>query len=735
MLPYASHVPRSRTARRQEQRAPRTRTAPARRPAAAVTQAQDGLRQTVESSWLWQAAFVLYLGRLALIPLAFDQAALDAFVPPKALLARSLSFLLAALLVALLAIHGRRAFSWSPLHVVVLGYGAIALLATAFALDPIVGIFGAPDRMLGLLAIADVLVVYLATANFARVPSHLKWIAAAAAIPAGVALAYTFVQWAGRDPLAWVGDPVGRPFSVLGNPTILNQYLGTLGILAAAASVLAPLGRNARVVLALSAVALLIGASSTAGKALLLGLGAALPALGLSLWLRASDLRSRLMSLGALGLAGVVSAVGLAFTPLGARLGTLTDVSEIVDRGRLVLYEVALQQVRSRPLLGVGPDNYGVAFPAHRPELGAQMLGVAVAETSPHSWIAKVATDVGLIGLGAFLLVLLMAAVLVVRGRRTSLELVVLVAIAAFLGQGAVGINSVATDWMLWAGLGVIAALNARSADHAEGERTPRGRGRGRRPGDARLIIAAVALAAGAIAALLSLPEWQASREAETARRARAAGDVATAVRSGASATDLDPRRPEYWHGLGLAQVAAGSVEQALESFRRAVDLAPYQASYIGSLVRAELTLGLQGHGAMLQRAHAHALEGVERDPHNGESHYTLALAALVLGDARTAARESERGFELSPNSRSESVYDVAMRAYLALGDLENAERWARLGIQWAPPAMDLRLRLIRLLLDQRRVEQAVAELELALEIDPDDPRARELEAEIAANE
>src|SRR5467141_4172018 len=102
----------------------------------------------------------LICAKLALVPVVFDHDSDVPFSVIKALLSHALAYVLAGVLLGLILRYGRAVFVWSWLHVPVLAFLAANVAATLFAVDPLLALFGAHTRMIGLGTIADCVLLY-----------------------------------------------------------------------------------------------------------------------------------------------------------------------------------------------------------------------------------------------------------------------------------------------------------------------------------------------------------------------------------------------------------------------------------------------------------------------------------------------------------------------------------------------------------------------------------------------
>lgn len=691
-----------------------------------------------------RVAGVALLGaKLALVPVVFDPAALYVFALPKALLSFALAVLVAGVLLALVLQEGRQVIPRGRAQAAAVATVLTYTASAAFARDHVVAVFGAPDRLLGLTSILDGAILYFACLVLVRTRGQFVAVLIATITGASVVLAYALVQRLGLDPLQWSSTPgTVRPFSSLGNPGVLAQYLGPLGAgFLALAAFCGGLRRLERIALAVIACSCVLGVLITGTRASFIGF-----AFGAIAFAAVSLQRSRLKRRPALlGAAVAIVVFGLAtvvVTPVGrlARSAVLDGLNERASLAtatlsaaeptrevensllsRIVLYEIAGKQLLDRPILGVGPDNFVAAYPQFRPAGIYAVLPTTAPQTSTHSWVAKLLSDAGLAGTAAFAALLGLSIWAPFRRGLTGPNAGGLAALAFYLGGGLVSVNDIGTEWLLWVSLALLVTPVDAPAMSL-----------GRRPGShGRLVL--LVLGAALLVALWSAFALTASHAAADSRSARARNDTAAAIAAGERSVSLDALRAEYWHGLGLSYAAGRRFPDAVRAFERAVELAPYHVTYHSNLAKAHLVLAAQNAPGASGRALAAAARAVEIDPNNGEAYYTLALVAEQTGDHAGAAQASERGLQLLPRARDIGSYEIAGRAYFALQRYSEAERWLRLGIPFGSTreVASLHLLLARALAAQGRLAEARAEVERVLSVDPANAAALRIRAEI----
>src|SRR5207302_1763066 len=101
-----------------------------------------------------------------------------------------------------------------------------------------------------------------------------------------------------------------------------------------------------------------------------------------------------------------------------------------------------------------------------------------------HSWVAQVGSASGALGLVSLMAIAVVAIFLAIRGGFRPAAWAGAGMLAAFFGAGLTTVNSVSTEWLLWASLGTVGAATARSRADSQkssprrhpGYGSPRGR-------------------------------------------------------------------------------------------------------------------------------------------------------------------------------------------------------------------------------------------------------------------
>jgi len=703
--------------------------------------------QDIVASRLRLLGVAVLCAKVSLVPVVFDYSADFPFPIAKALVSHGLSYLLAGILVGLFILFGRAFLRWSVSALPVLAFLAVSAAATVFAADVTLALFGTHGRMLGLGTIVDGVVLYFGVVLLVR--TRADWVALAASLLAAslVVLAYELMQLAGRDPYHWSNiNGALTPFSTIGQPTTLAHYLTVLAVGAFAAGLLFQGWRRAlRVLLLLFSGLFLAGAVATGTRSAVIGIAAGALVLIASSWLRHPALRARTLIILTGACAAVALTVFVALTPIGPRLlvtvramiGRDVDQADPSAASRTALYGIALDMFKDRPILGYGPDNFTVGVPRYRPEFAPADIRQSLA-TSAHSWVADVATSSGLLGLLSYVAIAVVALALAVRGGGDRPVATVAAAmLSAYLGAGLTTVSDIATEPLFWLSVGAIAAVTAPDRVSRNASPVSRSsRAPTKTPSASGLARTASALCAVVGAALLIsiTSAWSGSRTANQADDARLIGQVPQAIDLATSATQSDPRRAEYWHGLGLAYVAGARWPEAVAALDRASTMAPYDVRYINDLIAAVVSSGAPDiHSRAVQLAE----RGVRVDPNNPQAQLTRAQVMQLSGNLPEALRSVERALALDPQSTNLQLWVTATQVYLDSGRPADAVKIARQGLaiidalEISVRSVPLRYELARALATAGQRQDALAEIDLILRIRPGYTPAQQLRSQL----
>ena len=418
-------------------------------------------------------------------------------------------------------------------------------------------------------------------------------------------------------------------------------------------------------------------------------------------------------------MAAVALAVVLVATPLGGRL---LDIGRGIGlRDRVLLYESAFQMFLDHPFLGVGFENFAVAYPRYQQAEWFGVAGMNTTNTSAHDWVLHVAATTGAVGLLATLALLAAFAIHAWRRARDTDSagvIVALAAIAAFYGGGLVLPGAQSIQWIPWVCVGVALASELRSA------RVITALPPLRLPAFLRLLIV-VAMASVAFGQLGSL---EANRAAKAAQVALGAANASRAVDMARTATTVDPGRAVYWNDLGRSLELVPDLAGARIAYRQATSRSPYTPAFWWNLGRMEQEFAKQNEPGAREAAYEAMRRAIATDPQNPDTFDRFARIQFTLGDYKGALESEQQAVALFPTIPG--YYSVASEAARQLRDTEAAIDFLRKGIV-ATDANDLRITLARRLIEASRLPEARQVLRDALAKEPTNVAALDLQKQI----
>ncbi|MEY4731671.1 MAG: hypothetical protein RL681_617 [Candidatus Parcubacteria bacterium] len=392
-------------------------------------------------------------------PLLFAQSFIFPFVVIKTHVFQALLGVIAALYGAwLLVDRSSSKPRWTPLRIAVLAWFCAALLSSVFSLDITRSLWSTPERGLGLVAALHFMLFAVVLSEMRDHLSLRTYVSVSLAVSAIAAL-FAFVHIA--DPTLFLepsGGPTGfagRPGSFLGNPTYLASYLLPHIFLAVWLAVRSWNEKRRGIsILYLGVIVLntvVIFLTQTRGALLGLALGSLM--LGLVLVFRyrsvrlARNARITVRAVGVVFL-GLVLVAGAVFwftrasafwqSVPGLRRLAVLNLSSKDIQPRLIAIRISLEAFRERPVLGFGFENFKYAFDrSYDPKL----LEYGYSETyfdKPHNVFLEHLVDGGIIGLVAYCAMFVVLGYVVLRRKdHEFMAPAILGAVAAHLGNDA----------------------------------------------------------------------------------------------------------------------------------------------------------------------------------------------------------------------------------------------------------------------------------------------------------
>jgi tetratricopeptide (TPR) repeat protein len=293
-------------------------------------------------------------------------------------------------------------------------------------------------------------------------------------------------------------------------------------------------------------------------------------------------------------------------------------------------------------------------------------------------------------------------------------DALLVVFLAAYLGQGLVTITDLGLEWMPFVAAG-LAAASWRERPSADAS--------GRRPSWAPVVtFGVVAFVAFAFVAQAQLSRLAGSQAVAGANALLANGRALAAVDYASQALQADNRRAEHWALFATALQAAGNPSAARAAYQEAAQRQPWNPLYWQDIALTYLA----------ENDEVHAATAVDRsiaaDRYAAGSRDLAARLAFSRADWARALTEGALAVRIDPRNLDE--YEAPVRAAIHLQDWSQAESLLRTGLaQKETPHLHVLLALVYA--DSGKHSDAVAEITRALTLAPGDPEATQLEQQI----
>ncbi len=384
------------------------------------------VRDQFKTICLWGAKLALFV--VPFVPLIIAKSMFFPYITGKAFLFRTLVQLAFALYLALAIFYKEYRPRWNALTLAILVFVAVAALATIFGVNPSKSFWSNYERMEGLLAYLHLAAYFFALGHLFEKRDWLFFFNLFV-ISGIVESGYVFMQ-----KLGYIASPQGgvRVDGTIGNSTYLAAYLifvlGFSAILWLHAKT-----RGAKVYYGIASALALASVYFTATRGAILAiLIAGFLFACIYLFLVKTDTpRGKFHRKIGLGILAAVACVPILFlllrdtafvqsSPVLSRFRNLS-----LDDARAYIWQMSYEGFRENPILGWGPENYGVVFAKYfKPQLYAQEPWFDRAHNIVFDWLI----NAGILGLLSYFGIFAAAGYLMWRnyaGGRLSLEVVV----------------------------------------------------------------------------------------------------------------------------------------------------------------------------------------------------------------------------------------------------------------------------------------------------------------------
>lgn len=526
------------------------------------------------------ASWVLRAG-VFVLPLAYTWDTYDSYVLPKLLLARCLVLALAALIGVRAVASGRLQVRRTALDLPLAAFATSAALSSMFAYNQNVAIFGTYSRYDGLLTTLTYTAVFWLAVQVIETREEARAVLRALMAGAYVAAVIAIGQFA-RDSLEQ-GTFVAA-YGTMGQKNVLGAFLAmTLPLaiyeLAQAKSWAATLLSANLAVVVVIALILTFSRSSW--------IAAVIATVALGGWSVRDGLSGP--AVGRLGIAAVIALSATALILGGVAQATRASSlrADFASAGdRPTVWADSVKLIASRPLIGYGPDNFGLVFPRFQSEPLQQPWDKA------HAEVLQIAATQGVIGVAAYAAMLAGFVIAFWRGRSNPGAAALFAGVLAYQAVLQVNFTALASAFPYW----IFAACALQTWGQSSASRVIAVRDRMR---FAPLVGASAAAAAAAAVLGVAFP-YLADRTLLSAVEADYAGHAGTAAPSAAAANALNPHDSVYAVEVGNIAFERGDWRAAATAYGEAASLGTYNPMVYRNLAMADIHLGLfnQAHAA-----------------------------------------------------------------------------------------------------------------------------------------
>lgn len=519
-----------------------------------------------------------------LLPLAHTWDTYDGYILPKLLLARALVVTLALLLLLRLAAGGRLTIRRTALDWALLAFVASAALSSAVAINRNVALFGTYARYDGLLTTLTYAALFWLAVQVVDSREEARTVLRVLLASAYAAALLAIAQVA-HDSLT--SGTFVTAYGTLGQKNVLGGFL-VMVLPFAAFELIDSRSRTATVMAANVCVAVATALVLTFSRSAWIAAAAAGVIMAVFI-ARSGRARIAAFRFGATALitAAVTLLVLGSLVQAGGYSSLRADLTSAGDRP--AVWADSIKLIESRPLLGYGPDNFGLVFPEFQSERLQQPWDKA------HAEVLQIAATQGVIGVAAYGAMLLAFVLAFWRGRTNAAAAAVFAGWVAYQAALQVNFTALASAFPYW----VFAACAfelwgaSRSSQVVAIELRLR----------LAPVLAVGAAAAAAAVALGVVSPYLADRALLSAVISDYAGHGSAAAPDAGTAMTLNQHESVYAVEVGNVAFERGDWRTAAAAYKDAADLGTYNPMVYRNLSLADRQLGRLDDARVAARA------------------------------------------------------------------------------------------------------------------------------------
>jgi len=649
----------------------------------------------------------------------------------------------------------------SPFDLSFLFFLIISLAATVFSKNPYLSLVGAYYRYEGLITFINYLFLFYVVVNFLNEDS-INRVLNVSVFTGGLIGFYGLMQHLNKDLVGWGTYDSNRVFSTFGNPVYLGAYTATLVPLAVAMC-LKGLKSQKRIpskiknisdrikqlfnwivvvfikispwLYGISLALILSGLCLSQGRGAFIGV---LISLIVFFWLSLKikeifitkkiiitlviillvggyfNLKPETSSMGRL-LQMVNKAISLEedkdSIPIAPGEKTFTTAMRSAAGARPIMWRDAIRIIKDYPLLGIGPETFGLIYPKYRSlELILTEGGQYGRPDRVHNDIIDLTLSKGLLGLLAYLWMLIIFFWLSFKGALSKDRLV---NISLFTAGLSYLIQNQSCFWIIpstsifFILSGIVAKLNTPTTSYLLLPKFNRG---------IKLIICLIIIIPAIAVGKLTTNFYLADLEFKQGNHLYWGGAVIDSVPKFEKALLLNPYERHYYeyilHAyLDTAQTVKENVKKAIEAGERATKLYPQDTIFHNLLGVA------YSNNGQLEKTILEYQKVLEFDPFFSDVRGKLSAIYINQNRYDKAIEIFKQGLEV--NSECSLSLDNLAKIYTIQGKTEEAKTWLKRLVNINPDNFEAHNNLARIYYDEKNISAVINECKEMIRIDP----------------
>lgn len=648
-------------------------------------------------------------------PLIFNPFGYDKYILTKLVFLRLATLVLIIVWIAKAGQKNKIQLVRASLNLPILGLALATAISTGFSIHQLTGIYGKFNRYEGLLTILNYfLLYYFVLLHFSSKPEeNNRLLIRALLLSASLVSIYGILQHFGFDFFQWSSQTIdpARSFSTLANPIFLGAFLSF-----AIPFFLIEIFRSESLAesLALSGSLALVGSCLVFTYSRAAWLGTALSIMIViaytyqTMWQKRRVLLQvtlAIIAVAAISSLPAKTSPAQTYSFVERASSTFEAKEESADQ-RFAIWNTCPAIIKTRPLVGSGPDTFGLFFPKYKSVKVARRLRQPGLVDKAHNDLLQTATTLGLLGLLFylwFIIVFFWKGFVNLKRESTSplrwLQIGALTATLSYLVQIQFSFSVIIVAPMFWLLVGVVAS----TWEHKTYTLKPTS------PNIAKVIRYSSCLLLATIIIFILLNDTKAvvaDTYANYGGKNILNGDYKKATTQLEQAVKLNPKEGIYHLFLGTAysKIAGGTqagsptqaywLSKAEKSFKDASRLNPLDETPYLTLGEFYLSFGELGNPLLLQKASLYFKKSLKLDPNNYQTHFNLGTVYAQQGIIGKAISEWEETVALNP-SFSDAYYNLG-QAFEEKGNLRKAEFYYKKTLQLKPSDWEARESLAR---------------------------------------